>query len=199
MSRKKKKQRFTELGTFNNVIQPGFEEVFRKPFRLRGKWSTEYFGNDNPVILELGCGKGEYTTGLAQKFPGCNYIGIDIKGARIWSGAKQAVENGLKNVAFIRTRIEFIDSFFGQDEISAIWLTFPDPQEKERRTKKRLTSSRFLAMYSTFLRHDGVIHLKTDSTVLYRYTKGIILKNRLELIEANEDIYNSRMKDNTPA
>ena len=134
---KKKLARFRELSTFDRVIQPPFEEVFRSDFRLKGKWAGELFKNDRPLVLELGCGKGEYTVGLARKNPGINYMGLDIKGARIWTGARTAYDEGMKNVAFLRTRIDFVSSFFTRDEVDEIWITFPDPQEKLRRRKKR--------------------------------------------------------------
>lgn len=180
--------KFAEMKTFQNVFQPPFEEVFRKDFRLKTLWHR-YFGNDNPIILELGCGKGEYTTGLAAAFPSKNFIGVDIKGSRMWTGARNALRDKLVNVAFIRTRIEFISSFFGKGEIKEIWLTFPDPQLKRRRQKKRLTSAGFLNIYRTFLVDNGLIHLKTDNPVLYEYTRSLILLNGLELVQSTDDLY----------
>jgi len=161
---KRKLQRFAEMETFANVIQPEFEEVFGKDFRLKGLWNKCQFHNENPVVLELGCGKGEYATGLAKHFPDKNFIGVDIKGSRMWRGATTALGEQLHNVMFLRTRIEMIGSFFGPDEVDEIWLTFPDPQLKKAR--KRLTSSRFLNSYRTFLKKSGIIHLKTDNDVL---------------------------------
>ena len=179
------------MKSFGNVFQPGFGEIFRDVYYLKGKWRKSYFRNDNPVILELGCGKGEYTVRLAEQYPSLNLIGMDIKGARIWTGARYAVDNNLKNVAFIRTRIEFVTSFFARNEINEIWLTFPDPQLKKRRNKKRLTGSLFLEMYRQFLIDDGVIHLKTDSKDLFEYTRKLVLHNKFRLIYATEDLYRS--------
>jgi tRNA (guanine-N7-)-methyltransferase len=155
---KKKLQRFAEMETFTNVLQPEFNESFRKDHVVKGQWNKLHFDNEHPIVLELGCGKGEYTTGLARRFPQKNFIGIDIKGSRIWRGAHTALQENLKNVRFLRTHIEIINSFFGRDEVDEIWVTFPDPQLKKKR--KRLTSSRFLSYYSQFLRNNGIIHLK---------------------------------------
>lgn len=191
MSSKNKLQRFAENETFPNVIQPEFDEVFRKDFRLKSHWVSSFWNNANPLVLELGCGKGEYTVSLAERFPSKNYIGIDIKGARFWRGAKSALEKDLKNVAFVRTRIEFIDSFFGANEIDEIWITFPDPQLRERRAKKRLTSPRFLNMYIGMLKPNAVVNLKTDSRELYDYTKSLLEFNKQEILIATDDLYNS--------
>jgi len=187
---KKKLKRWFEMEDFEHVVQPGFEEVYKKDYYLKGKWANEFFGNRNPVILELGCGKGEYTVALARKNPQKSFIGVDIKGARMWRGAKDAMKEQLKNVAFLRTRIELINSFFGTDEISEIWLTFPDPQLKKRRNKKRLTSPRFLNSYNQFLKPGGIIHLKTDNDVLFHYTLDLIKKNQLKIVRSSEDLYN---------
>lgn len=192
---KNKLHRFNENNTFPNLIQPDISEVFKDDYLLKGGWSKNYFQNTNPIVIELGCGKGEYTVGLANKFSEKNFIGIDIKGARLWRGAKTAFENRMKNVAFIRTRIEFIASFFGGNEVDEIWLTFPDPQPKWIRAKKRLTSSRFLNMYKTFLKPDGLVHLKTDSQELHRYTLQLIQKNNLRIIHQTQDLYNSNLSD----
>lgn len=188
---KKKLQRFAEMETFGHVVQPSYDEVFRKDYPLKGKWSQLFFKNNQPIILELGCGKGEYTVGLARKFTKINFIGVDIKGARMWSGAKTAVEENLHNVGFLRTRIDFISSFFAPGEIQEIWITFPDPQPKKY--YKRLTSTRFLGYYKNFLKPDGLIHLKTDNRALYLYTKNVIQVNNLELMEATDNLYNSNM------
>ena len=177
------------METFKNVLQPPFEEIFRGDFYLKNNWAGEYFANDHPVVLELGCGKGEYTLGLARIHPHKNFIGVDVKGARIWTGAKQALEEGLANVAFIRTRIEFIGSLFGRDEVEEIWLTFPDPQQKKRRIKKRLTASCFLNKYRNFLQDGGRIHLKTDNAILYNYTINMVKYNDLPLLYATQDLY----------
>ncbi len=171
------------------MLQPPFEQVFQKDFYLKGKWSQEFFGNNNPITLELGCGKGEYTLGLARLFPERNFIGVDIKGARIWRGAKTATEEGLKNVAFLRTRIDFIRSFFAAGEVEEIWITFPDPQP--RKAHKRLTSSRFLSYYQSLISARAAINLKTDSVALYSYTKDLVTCNKLSLEAAIEDIYQS--------
>lgn len=191
MSAKNKLQRFAENETFPNVIQPDFNEVFRKDYRLKQKWASEFWKNSNPLVLELGCGKGEYTVSLAERFPAKNYLGIDIKGARFWRGAKSALEKGLANVAFLRTRIEFIDSFFGNNDVDEIWITFPDPQLRERRAKKRLTSPRFLNMYIQMLKPNAVVNLKTDSKELFDYTKSLLEYNKQEILVATDDLYNS--------
>lgn len=192
---KGKIRKFEEMKTFNNVFQPSFEEVFGKDYLLKNKWAGEYFKNDHPIILELGCGKGEYTLGLAGIFPEKNFIGIDIKGARIWTGARQAHREKILNVAFIRTRIEFINSFFGENEVDEIWLTFPDPQLKKRRNKKRLTAAFFLNSYRDFLKDPGLIHLKTDNAVLYQYTLDLVKVNALPLVFATDDLYGSSQSE----
>jgi tRNA (guanine-N7-)-methyltransferase len=191
MGKKDKLRRFAENETFDHVIQPQFNEVFNTNYKYKQKWSELYWKNPNPIILELGCGKGEYTIQLAQKYPNCNCIGIDIKGARLWRGAKTALEDSLQNVAFIRSRIEFLESFFGTDEISEIWITFPDPQKEKRRTKKRLTSPRFLNMYKNILQPHGKIHLKTDSKELYEYTKSLLEFNKQPILIATDNLYES--------
>lgn len=182
-------QRFAEMATYEHVIQPTLQEVLNKDYSLKGNWNSQFFGNNNPIVLELGCGKGEYTVGLSKRFPDKNFIGIDIKGARIWRGAKTAVEENLTNVGFLRTRIEHILSFFAPNEISEIWITFPDPQEKRIRAKKRLTSSRFLPMYQQFLKPDGLIHLKTDNQILYDYTYRLCLHNEIDIIKSTSNLY----------
>ena len=192
---KNKLSRWAELDSFNNVVQPPFEEVFRKDYHLKGKWNELFFRNNNPIALELGCGKGEYTVSLAQKFPDRNFLGIDIKGARMWKGAGIAVAEGLTNVGFLRTRIELIGSFFCEDEISGIWITFPDPQLKKRRNKKRLTGSKFLNIYNSFLKPGSLIHLKTDSRELYNYTNTLIEHNGLEVVAATDDLYSGGYSD----
>lgn len=190
---KDKIRKFTELDTFNHVIQPTFEEVFRKDHKLKGNWSEEIFKNDNPIVLELGCGKGEYTVGLAKEYPNKNFIGIDIKGNRMWAGAKQALQENLENVYFLRTRIELIESFFAANEISEVWITFPDPQMQ--RPRKRLSSARFLNMYHTFLKQDGIVHLKTDSAELHVFTSTLCDLNELEVLEKFDNLYNSNYQD----
>ncbi|MFV0305810.1 MAG: tRNA (guanosine(46)-N7)-methyltransferase TrmB [Moheibacter sp.] len=185
---KNKLKRFSENQTFDNVIQPTREQLLTG-FERRAKW-YEFFKNDNPIVLELGCGKGEYTVALAEKFPNKNFIGIDIKGARFWRGAKTAIEKGLKNVAFLRTQIELIDYAFAKNEVSEIWITFPDPQIKLRRTKHRLTHPDFLQKYNQVLTDSGLIHLKTDSEFLHGYTHGIIQMKKHNVLISNHNIYN---------
>jgi len=177
------------MENYSHVVQPAFEEVFRTDYSLKGKWKNEFFKNSNPIVLELGCGKGEYTIAMAQHYPQHNFLGIDIKGARIWKGAKEAYEKELKNVGFLRTRIELIDSFFAENEISEIWITFPDPQIKKRRNKKRLSGSRFLNTYADFLVKDGLIHLKTDSVELYEYTNALLNFNNIEPEISTPNLY----------
>ncbi|HPV56712.1 MAG TPA: tRNA (guanosine(46)-N7)-methyltransferase TrmB, partial [Tenuifilaceae bacterium] len=174
---KNKLRRFAENETFENLFQPTMSDVMNGDFHLKGKWRSDYFKNSNPIVLELGCGKGEYSVGLAKMFPEKNFIGADIKGARLWRGAKTAVEEKMSNVAFIRTRIEHIASFFAPEEVDEIWVTFPDPQPREKKSKKRLTSSRFLNHYAKFLKPNGIVHLKTDSQALHAYTKAVIEYN----------------------
>lgn len=186
---KKKLQRFAEIRTFPNVFEPSLEEIRNGNYFMKEKWHSEFFRNNNPIVLELGCGKGEYTVGLAENYPQKNFIGIDIKGARIWRGAKTSVEKKLDNVAFLRTRIEFIESFFSPGEVEEIWITFPDPQPQKPRERKRLTSLRFLNLYKKFLSPDGVIHLKTDNIGLYEYTLKVIHENNFPLMEFTEDLY----------
>lgn len=181
------------METFNHVVQPPFDEIFKKDYRLKGKWSKEFFDNDNPLILELGCGKGEYTIGLAKQNPHINFIGIDIKGARMWRGAKTALDEEIKNVGFLRTRIDLTNSFFSEKEVSEIWITFPDPQPKKY--YKRLTSTRFLGYYQEFIKQDGFVNLKTDNADLYAYTKRVVEKNNLELIIDTDNLYNSEIVD----
>ena len=184
-----KLQRFAENLTFPNLFQVGFDQLEQEGFALKGHWS-EHFGNDNPFTLELGCGKGDYTLALARIHPERNYIGVDIKGARLWRGAKTAVEEPLKNVAFIRTRIELIDRFFAEGEVSEIWLTFCDPQLKK--PNKRLSSPRFLDTYSHFLAPQSTMHLKTDSQELYDYTLNEVLPTRnVKVITSTDNLYNS--------
>ena len=194
---KDKLRRFAENRTFECLVQPEFEEIFDRDHALKGRWHTDFFHNDRPITLELGCGKGEYTVALAQRNPDRNYIGVDIKGARMWRGAKTATECGMTNVGFIRTRIEFIESFFAEGEVSEIWITFPDPQLKSRRAKKRLTSPLFLARYARMLTPDGAINLKTDSQHLYKYTSAVIGRFGLPCETSNDDIYGSGFADET--
>ena len=188
MGSKNKLKRFKENETFKNVIQPSREEILNGTFSLKGKWNT-FFGNDNPIILELGCGKGEYTIGMAKQDDSKNYIGIDIKGARFWRGAKTAIEENIANVAFLRTQIELVDQLFANNEVSEIWITFPDPQIKYKRTKHRLTNEVFLEKYKTILKKEGVVNLKTDSEFMHGYTLGLLHGKGLEVLYANHDVY----------
>ena len=185
---KNKLARFAENKTLPNVFQPTREEALNN-FHLKGKWRSEVFKNQNPIVLELGCGKGEYSVGLAKAFPEKNFIGIDIKGARFWFGAKEAIENNLNNAVFLRTQIELVDCFFDRDEVDEIWITFPDPQIKYRRTKHRMTHPDFLERYKKILKKDGIMHLKTDSEFLHGYTLGLLQGAGNEIISAHHDIY----------
>ena len=186
---KGKLQKFAEMETFKNVFQYPYSVISEVPFTMKGHWRKQYFHNDNPIVLELGCGKGEYTVGLARMYPNINFIGVDIKGARIYTGAKQALEENLPNVAFLRTSIEIIDRFFGQDEVQEIWLTFSDPQMKN--VHKRLTSTFFMNRYRHFLINNGLIHLKTDSNFLFTYTTYMVEKNNLPVLLRTEDLYHT--------
>lgn len=189
MGSKNKLKRFKENEKFENVIQPSREELLEDSFVLKANWSDKFFKNNNPVVLELGCGKGEYTVELARQNPDKNFIGIDIKGARFWRGAKTALEEQLENVAFVRTQIELIEQVFGKNEVSEIWITFPDPQIKYKRTKHRLTNSDFLQKYKNILKDEGFIHLKTDSEFMHGYTLGLLHGEGHEVLYAHHDIY----------
>ncbi len=186
---KNKLAKWAEMKGYDHVIEPPFEEVFGKDHKLKGKWHSQWFTNNNPIILELGCGKGEYTVGLSEHFPDINFIGVDIKGARLWRGAKDSYQKKLPNAAFLRTRIEFIDSFFAPGEVDEIWITFPDPQLKRKREKKRLPGTQFLNIYRRFIKDNGIIHLKTDSRELYDYALSVVKKNNLEIITSSIDLY----------
>lgn len=193
MASKDKLKRFAENRTFACLVQPRTDEVLGCDHPLKGRWHQDFFHNDNPIVLELGCGKGEYTVSLAERFPDKNYIGIDIKGARLWKGAKYATEHSMPNVGFIRTHIEFILSLFAEGEVSEIWITFADPQEKKAR--KRLTGVQFLERYRHFLAPDGIIHLKTDSRLLHFYTMELAAANGLEVLRHDDDIYGHGFAD----
>ena len=189
MGSKNKLKRFKENETFTNVVQPSREEIVNEDYSLKGNWKTDFFKNNNPVVLELGCGKGEYSVALAQEYPNKNFLGIDIKGARFWRGAKTALEEGLPNVGFMRTQIELIDKIFAPGEVDEIWITFPDPQIKYKRTKHRLTNSEFLQKYKKILKPKGVVNLKTDSEFMHGYTLGLLHGEGHEVIQANHDVY----------
>lgn len=183
---KRKLKSFAEMESFSNVIQQMFQaEDFDNP--RKGKWH-EYFGNQHPIVLELGCGKGEYTVGLARQYPQKNFVGVDLKGARIWRGAKTAIEDQLNNVAFIRTQVDRIYNFFNPDEVSEIWITFPDPQPQKTRERKRLTSPGFIDRYRRVLSPGGIIHLKTDNAFFFEYTLDVIQEHKLDLILHSFDI-----------
>ena len=184
---KDKLRKFKENETFRCLVQPATSEVLNCDHPLKGRWGSDFFGNDNPIILELGCGKGDYTVDLAERNPSFNYIGVDIKGARLWKGAKYAEEHGLKNVGFLRTRIEFIESLFAQGEVAEIWITFADPQIG--REKKRLTAPLFMNRYRNFLKAGGIVHLKTDSRYLHEYSRAMAEQNDLEILACATDIY----------
>lgn len=184
---KGKLAKFADMASYENVFQYPYSVVEHVPFEMQGHWHEQYFHNDHPIVLELGCGKGEYTVELAKLYPEVNFIGVDIKGARMWTGATQALNEGLKNVAFLRTNIEIIERFFAKDEVQEIWLTFSDPQMKNPR--KRLTSTYFMERYRRFLVDGGIIHLKTDSNFLFTYTTYMVERNHLPLLIRTEDLY----------
>ena len=186
---KGKLAKFADMATYPNVFQYPYGALEHTDFPLQGRWHEEFFHNQNPIVLELGCGKGEYTVGLAKLYPQMNFIGVDIKGARMWTGATQAINEGLPNVAFLRTNIEIIDRFFSEGEVNEIWLTFSDPQMKNPR--KRLTSSWFLNRYRHFLIDGGIVHLKTDSNFLFTYTTYLVERNQLPVLEKTDDLYHS--------
>ena len=191
---KNKLARFAENETFANLFQLTYEQITKEGFALKGKWNELFFKNDNPIVLELGCGKGEYTVGLAKKYPNKNFIGIDIKGARLWRGCKTSNEDKMTNVAFVRTHIQMIESYFAENEVSEIWITFPDPQLKK--PNKRLTCERFLKLYKNILKQDGIVHLKTDSQELYEYTKDeVLIPSKREILYNTNDLYNSDFKE----
>lgn len=191
MGSKNKLLRFKENEIFSNVIQPSREQVIENSLNLKGNWKAQVFKNDNPIVLELGCGKGEYTIALAERYPNKNFIGIDIKGARFWRGAKTAVEQQLNNVCFIRTQIELITYIFESNEVDEIWITFPDPQIKYKRTKHRLTNDLFLERYRQILKQQGLVHLKTDSEFMHGYTLGLLHGKNLPVLYSNHNIYHN--------
>ena len=189
MGSKNKLKRFKENETFNNVFQPTRSDLVEGSYELKGNWRKQFFNNNNPLVLELGCGKGEYSVELAKKYPGKNFIGIDIKGARFWRGAKTAIEENITNVAFLRTQIELIEFAFDENEVDEIWITFPDPQIKYKRTKHRMTNSEFLKRYKKVLKPEGVINLKTDSEFMHGYTLGLLHGEGHEVLYANHNVY----------
>ena len=188
---KGKLQKFADLETYRHVIQEPFRALSQEDSPWKGKWNTDFFQNSNPVVLELGCGKGEYTVKMAQRYPDKNFIGVDIKGARMWKGAKEVQEQAIPNACFLRTNIEIIDHFFAPGEVSEIWLTFPDPQMK--RTRKRLTATNFINKYRQFMAMNGVIHLKCDSNFQYLYTKAMIAENGFEILKDTDNLYASSL------
>lgn len=188
MPGKNKLQRFAENLTFTNLFQLTYDQLI-EGFDLKGNWAADFFKNDNDIVLELGCGKGEYTIGLAKRYPNKNFIGIDVKGSRLYLGLKEARDEKMNNVAFIRTRINLIEMCFGKDEIAEIWITFPDPQPRDTIAKKRLTSQWFLSMYEKFLIPGGIIHLKTDNIIFFESTRDVIKENKHKLLYSNYDIY----------
>lgn len=185
---KNKLSKFADMEQYPHVFQYPFSVLKEKGFDLKGKWGKEFFKNDNPIVLELGCGKGEYTVGLGKLYPNKNFIGIDIKGARMWTGAKQSLADNMTNVAFLRTHIELIDNFFESGEVSEVWITFPDPQMKK--TSKRMTSTRFMQLYRKILKDNGLIHLKCDSNFMFTYTDAMVAENRLPVHRRTTDLYN---------
>ena len=189
MGSKNKLKRFKENETFSNVIQPTREEVLNNTLTLKGNWNRDFFKNENPVVLELGCGKGEYSLNLAAMFPEKNFLGIDIKGARFWRGAKTALAEKINNVGFLRTQIELVDFIFDENEIDEIWITFPDPQIKYKRTKHRMTNPDFLNKYKKILKPNGMVHLKTDSEYMHGYTLGLLQGLGLTIEYAHHDVY----------
>lgn len=186
---KGKLAKFADMERYENVIQCPYSVAESTPFEMKGHWREMYFHNGNPIVLELGCGKGEYAVGLARLFPDLNFIGVDIKGARMWSGATEALSEKLANVAFLRTNIEVIDNFFGSGEVQEIWLTFSDPQMKN--VRKRLTGTMFMERYRHFLVDGGVVHLKTDSNFLFTYTTCMVEHNGLPLLFRTDDLYHT--------
>lgn len=189
MGSKNKLKRFKENEIFSNVVQPTRDEAFNDLLNLKGNWNNTFFKNDKPIVLELGCGKGEYSVNLAQMYPEKNFLGIDIKGARFWRGAKTALEENLNNVGFLRTQIELVDCLFEENEVDEIWITFPDPQIKYKRTKHRLTNLEFLEKYKKILKPNGVVHLKTDSEFMHGYTLGLLQGLNLTIEYAHHDVY----------
>jgi tRNA (guanine-N7-)-methyltransferase len=191
---KRKLQHFAENETFPHLFQPDYAALLRG-FPMRGRWNAGFFENHNPVVLELGCGKGEFTVGLGARYPDKNFIGIDLKGARLWRGAKTSLDKNMRNVAFVRTRIELINGVFGPEEVDEIWVTFPDPFPQKPKAKKRLTSPQFLDRYRAIAKKSAVVHLKTDNTPLFEYTLGVINEQKLPLLFHTYDVDNNPGED----
>lgn len=190
---KNKLAKFDDMAGYPHVFQYPFAVLQEKGFDLKGHWNEKFFKNDHPIVLELGCGKGEYTVGLGKLFPEKNFIGVDIKGARMWNGAKESLQAGMTNVAFLRTTIELIAHFFAPGEVAEIWLTFPDPQMKK--VNKRLTCTRFMQLYRQILTDDGIIHLKSDSLFMYTYTDAMVKANKYPVLVQTDDLYHSGLAD----
>lgn len=188
---KQKLKKFAEVSTFTNCFFLSYDQFKTNGHPLKGKWNKTYFKNEKTIVLELGCGKGEYTVGLAERYSNKNFIGVDIKGNRIWTGAKAAIERGMDNVAFIRTRIDFIEACFDKEEVDEIWITFPDPQPQKTRERNRLTNTLFMNRYKNILKPGGVIHLKTDNQPFYEYTLEVIKENNFKLLDSTNDLYAS--------
>lgn len=186
---KRKLMKFAQVAQFENCFFLSFEQSTQGGLPLKGKWHKEYFKNDNPIVLELGCGKGEYTVGLAKRYPNKNFIGVDIKGNRIWTGAKEALENKMENVAFIRTRIDFIEACFEKGEVDEIWITFPDPQPLKTTVRQRLTNMIFLNRYKNILKEGGVVNLKTDNEPFYSYSREVVKENNLVELDATNNLH----------
>ena len=192
---KNKLERFAENLTFPNLFQPLWEDLSKTPFQLKGKWNSDFFKNSNPIILELACGKGEYTVGLAKLHPNKNYIGIDRQGARLWRGCKTSNDDKMGNVAFIRTQIQYLEFLFDKNEVDEIWITFPDPQPNKSNIKKRLTSPNMINRYAKVLKPNGIIHLKTDSVFFFDYTLDVITEKGYEIIQRTRDLYSEFPND----
>ena len=191
---KNKLAKFADMEEFPHVFQVSSHDIREGGnFEMKGKWNELFFKNDHPIVLELGCGKGEYTIGLSQLYPDKNFIGVDIKGARLWTGAKESFEKSMKNVAFLRTNIEMVHHFFAENEVSEIWLTFPDPQMKK--VTKRLTATNFMKTYQQFLKVNGLMHLKTDSNFMFTYTREMVKANQYPVVFSNDDLYASDLND----
>jgi tRNA (guanine-N7-)-methyltransferase len=192
---RKKLEKFAETKTFPNFFQPDYNSIKEEGLFLKGKWKRDFFKNDNPLVVELGCGRGEYSVQLAEQYPDTNFIGIDRKGARMWKGCKTSIEKEMKNVAFLRTQIDHIIHCFDKDEINEIWITFPDPHPKLSNVNKRLTSPSFLDLYKKLLVPNGFIHLKTDSELLFNYTLDVLNEEQYRIVEKQTDIYSKEQID----